>query len=324
MGYTKTNTRSEILTPELAKQVSSMPGLLGEREIRPIRIKFLKTHIKGRTFVGPNWAIAVHKDTGDQFRINGQHSSHALAEIAEHSPDHFPQNLYVTIDMFEFDDMVRDAPGLFNLFDNPRSARTDTDFMGITRATWNEFADMDNLFLVKVASGIDINVRLRAEAAAVSGMRMIEIPLAHREHGLHFNHEHNRQFAVWLYEWKNAKHFGFVGKAGVTSELLNDWRQSPEIATEFWDFVFYENHPDPEHESRELVRELLDLDRRPRKVPTAEYQSKTRKFWHKYYRFRRAEFRAAERAVTDIDGRPPDEVPFLPNIGEVDRPPAQL
>lgn len=264
-----------------------MPGLPGEREIRAPRLKFLRTHLKNGSFVGPNWALAVHETTGDTFRINGQHSSNMLASL---EPEAFPEGLNVTIDTYGFSDMGEDAAGLFNLFDHPRSARSDTDFMGITRARYAEFTGMDNGFLVKVASGIDANIRNRLEKAEVGTQDKIYEELQpHREHGNYFIDEQYRQFAVWLYQWRDATHFAFVGRNGVTSEILDDWRSAPEFAAEFWNYVFRENHPDPEHESRELVRELQALTAKPKKVPAEEWQKKTRKYWQRYFRFRRTQ-----------------------------------
>lgn len=295
--YFKKSTRIEPLTPELAKEIAAMPGLPGERELRPARLKFLRSHIKDRSFVGPNWAIAVGDKTGETFRINGQHSSNLLASL---EPEEFPDGLNVTIDVYEFTDFDTDAAGLFNLFDHPRSARTDTDFMGIFRARHEEFVGMDNAFLVKIASGIDANIRMRVEKAEGGAKTQLygEL-LPHREHGNYFENKQYRQFAVWLYQWRNTTHFAFVGRNGVTSEILEDWRASVEFATEFWSYVFRENHPDPEHESRELVRELQALVMKPKKVAADEWQKKTRKYWSRFYRFRRTQELEAATVVED-------------------------
>ena len=286
--YYKKSTRIEPLTADLAKQIAAMPGLPGERQLRAGRLKFLTNHLKDGSFVGPNWAVAVHEQTGDTFRINGQHSSNMLASL---EATYFPAGLNVTIDTYGFTDMDQDAAGLFNLFDHPRSARSDTDYMGISRARYSEFADMDNAFLVKVASGIDANIRhrvARADSGAAKATIYEELQ-PHREYGSYFLDDEYRQFAVWLYRWREATHFAFVGRNGVTSEILDDWKDSPEYATEFWNYVFCENHPDPDHESRELVRELQALAMKPKKVPADEWQKKTRKYWQRYYRFRRTQ-----------------------------------
>jgi len=293
------------LTQDLAKEVAAMAGLPGERELRAPRLKFLRTHLRNGSFVGPNWAIATHETSGETFRINGQHSSNMLAGL---EPEDFPAGLNVTIDMYGFTDILEDTAGLFNLFDHPRSARTDTDFMGISRARYPEFAGMDNGYLVKVASGIDANIRMRIEKAETGAKENIyEELFPHREHGYYFLTDEYREFAVWLYQWRETTHFSFVGRNGVTSEILDDWRAASEFATEFWGYVFRENHPDPEHETRELVRELQALSMKPKKVPADEWQKKTKKYWSRYYRFRRTQ----EPAESPLEG-------LMPTLGEVE------
>ena len=275
-----------------------MPGLPGERDIRPARLRFLKVHLGDGTFVGPNWAIAVQRETGETFRINGQHSSNLLVSLA---PEEFPQGLNVTIDVFEFTDMGEDVAGLFDLFDHPRSTRTDTDFMGITRAHYQEFAGMENGFLVKVASGVYTNIKNRADKATDPILRQeLESQLiSHRYHGVYFMEDIYRDFAVWLYRWHDAPHFKFVGRSGVTSEIFDDWISTPKYATEFWGHVFLEDHPDREHESRELLNELKSLEGKPKKVPADEWQKKSRKYWNRYFKVRRTQEPPPPEAATE-------------------------
>lgn len=295
--YSKKETRIEVLTPELAKEIAAMPGLPGERELRRVRVRFLENKLNDGVFVGPNWAIAQHAESGQQYRINGQHSSHMLSSLGAEA---FPADLKVTIDVYEFTDLMQDAGGLFNLFDHPKSARTDTDFMGISKAHFAEFADMENRFLVRVASGIDANLHIHAERTGVQA-----IMYTHRDQGQYFVEDRYRQFAVWLYQWKDAVHFDFTSRAGVTAEILDDWQAAPEVASEFWAYVFLENHQDPDHESRELVREIQSLGNKAQRITTAEYKKKTQKFWSKYYRLRKAEGRGGVQKPGE------DEAPSL-------------
>jgi hypothetical protein len=289
-----------------------MPGLPGERELRASRLKFLHHHLKDGSFVGPNWALAVHETNGETFRINGQHSSSMLASL---EPQDFPAGLNVTIDTYGFTDMDQDVAGLFNLFDHPRSARSDTDYMGISRARYPEFAGMDNGFLVKVASGIDINIRLRFQnTAGPAKAEIYEEIQPHREHGNYFLTEEYRKFAVWLYQWRETTHFAFIARNGVTSEILDDWREAQEFATEFWSYVFRENHPDPEHESRELVRELMELGKKSKKVSADEWRRKTRKYWGRYFRFRRTQGQEQAALIEEV-GEP--VIPFLPPVPDL-------
>ena len=300
--YQKTEVKLEPLTLELAKETSTMQGLPGERELKATRVSFLYNHVKQGSFVGPSWAIAVCRTTGERYRINGQHSSNMLAGL---TPESFPPGLLVTIEVYEFDSMADDGPGLFNLFDHPKSARTDTDYMGILQAQFPDLSELSKPFLMKVSNGITQRIRTKKEEERKlreSGARPEDFPamsatipteiLAHRDQGAYFAFDGCRQFALWLHRWHEAKHAAFINRAGIVAEILDDWEQSPEIATEFWDYVLHFNHPEPNHETRELAETLKAMFGKP-KAKQADFQQRAKRSWSRYRRLRAAESRAA-------------------------------
>jgi hypothetical protein len=56
-----TKIKSELLplTRELAIEFLQMAAFPGERDKRPVRLKFFQTHLRNHTFRSPNWAKAI-------------------------------------------------------------------------------------------------------------------------------------------------------------------------------------------------------------------------------------------------------------------------
>jgi hypothetical protein len=279
------STNDVPLTLELAKKFCTMSPLVGERPKKPIRLKHFQDHIKAGSFGEPIWSVAVLKGGGQEYRADGQHTSTVLAELA---PNKFPEDLKVTIRRFEIDSVEEDAGALFERFDSPGSARTNTDVMGIHRAEHEDLSALALAFLVQVASGIDFYLKSLPVAEGATPARRWEC----RKHGFYYNEIENRNFALWLHQWDGTKHFDFVGRSGVMAEALADWKASPGLATEFWSYVFKENHPDPNHETRELVSTIKEMAGKP-KFKQSDYRSRSKKYWSRFRRLAEAEQRKA-------------------------------
>ncbi len=286
-----------------------MPGLPGERELKTARVKFLKDHVKLGSFVGPGWAVATSRVTGERYRINGQHSSTMLASL---TPEAFPQGLLATIDYFMFDSLREDSPGLFNLFDHPRAARTDTDYMGIHRAAHEDLSDIDNPFLVKTTNGIAFLAKTRREELRKRLEAGLESPTSevtaeevaklinHRDHGTFFHEARYREFAIWLWQWHGTKNAAFINRAGIVSEILNDWEKSVPIATEFWRNVMFEDVADSEDDSRQCAEALRVMGVK-RQAKQEDFQKRARRHWNRYHRIRELESKKAQGKETGAE-----------------------
>jgi hypothetical protein len=149
--FSKTNVTLESCTQDRAKEFATMPALEGERELNPSRLAFLDGHRKAGTFSDPAWAVVIDKATGQKFRINGDHSSNMLAKCP---PAEYPVGLMVTIEEYTTDDLTHDAFLLFDLFDHPRSARTNVDVMGLHRAHYPDLKAVDAKLCLALCNGI--------------------------------------------------------------------------------------------------------------------------------------------------------------------------
>jgi hypothetical protein len=268
--FSRTNITLENCTQELARQIAGMPGLPGERPIRATRLAYLANLRRTHRFVAPSWAIVVDTTTGARYRANGQHSSLMLAECP---PEEFPQGLLCTIDEYSTDNFDADASEIFEIFDNPRSARSNTDKMSTVRARFAELQEIKLELLVAIVNGV----------AHYEGTREGGVVRTPRQRGMYLNAPDVRTFAIWAASHEHARHNWLFWKPGVVSEMFTDLQTDPDAAKAFWDLTLTESHPDPEHETRECSRNLKELAPRPR-VGQDRLQKEAAKFWRRYRR----------------------------------------
>lgn len=283
MGIRKMEVRLEDLTPELARSFAGMTTFEGERTLKPMRLAFLRRHVKQGTFASPTWADAVLRGTDKRYRLNGQHSSTMLSALA---PEEFPKGLKVTIETYEFDSIADDAFSLFDLFDNPKSARDNTDALGIDIAPFEDLRGIDLKFAGKVAAGIACFEAQKKEGGIFHDAR---------RRGVYFYDADNRTFLLWMWPFRDALHIGLLNPP-VMSEVYSDWTYNAAMAQEFWSLVLYESHSDPDHETRELSRVLKEM-KQAEKGPEY-FHSRVRKAWNRYRRVRELEAKTTEPRPT--------------------------
>jgi hypothetical protein len=217
-------------------------------------------------------------ETDTELRADGQHTSQILAAC---EPALFPADLNVTITTYRVDSTA-DLSDLFDLFDNPISARTNTDKMGVYVADYEDLAAVDRAFLAKTARGIDYY--LRDTSNPEDAARTALVLHSSRNHGLYFNEAQNRNFALWLYQWRGARHAWMISKPGLVAEMFADWRNYPSIAETFWSQVFTESNPDPNDDTRELASTLKDWVRKSPSPKQNKLRARAKKIWDRYRR----------------------------------------
>jgi hypothetical protein len=269
--------KSELLplTRELAQQFKDLKPVPGERPMRHSRLNFFQVQLRQQTFNSPNWAKAIIEGTGEEYRADGQHTSNLLATCDESL---FPQGLSVTVSTYLLTS-TEDLAQLFDLFDNPRSARSNADKLGIYIAEYPELAQVDRTFLNKIAHGIDYHYR-DLVSAGHQGVRVFP----QREHGLYFSAAAHREFALWLYPLREAKHAWMFSKPGITAEIYADWQGHRELAERFWREVMTESNPDVEDETRELATTLRDWAKKQPRVKQDKFRHYAKKIFDRYRR----------------------------------------
>jgi len=292
MGFRKVDVKLESLTPELARSFAGMQPFQGERSLKSARLNFLRRHVKAGTFSSPTWADAMQRGTDHRYRLNGQHSSAMLAAL---TPEEFPLGLLVTIETYEFDSVDEDAFALFDLFDNPKSARDNTDALGVDIAAYEDLRAVDRKFAGKAAAGIAYFEGLKKDGGVLHDAR---------RRGIYFADLDNRRFLLWIWPFHDALHVGLLNPP-VMAEVYADWKYNAAMAQEFWTLVLYESHGDPDHETRELSRVLKEM-KQAEKAPEYFY-ARVRKAWNRYRRLRELEAKTSAPSPTQSLSESPSE-----------------
>jgi hypothetical protein len=272
--FSKTNVTLDNCTLEFAKEFATMAPLLGERPLKANHVAFLSQHIKNGTFASPTWAVVVDAATGRRYRANGQHSSTALASLTpEEFSAAFPSGLLVTVEEFTSQNLDQDGFLIFDLFDHPKSLRSNTDIMGLHRAHHPDLAEVDVNLLVHLGNGL----------AFFNGSREDGKELAPRERAGYYLDPICRQFALWAAPYHASRHAWLFKKPGVVAEMYNDIVVVDETeAKRFWELVLTESHPDADHETRELSYTLRELAQKQKTVPQARFRKEAAKYFRRF------------------------------------------
>jgi hypothetical protein len=258
--------------------------------------------LKDGEFNSPTWSQALIGNDPEPWRGDGQHTSHVLTNCTD---DLFPTELNVTINTYHLDNMS-DTGKFFDLFDHPRSARTNQDKLNVYMAPYPEIRNMDPAFVSKALNGIHyFNFNLTYHSTQQAALSAVLLP-ARREIGVYLDEPENREFTIWISQWRETRHKSFIAKPGITAEIFADWKDYPMMAAQFWGEVLNESNPDQDDYTRELVRTFLEWSNRKPATNQQKFRDKAKKLWERY-----------KRTMRDSPSEPIPESTALPEFPPV-------
>lgn len=232
-----------IADHSLVERFKSMEPCHGDRTLSDQRMRRLSAALADGTFRTCSWASALCAQDGKEYRINGKHSSHAMAEMNGTLP-----KVFVTIERYEAD-TLEDVADLYATFDASISTRTGKDickaFAG-TDLTLNEIPDaMLGLCASAIAFGLQAAGELKARPTAEQRARLML---------------RNKDFIQWFSECIGARKPSnrFLHRAGVVAAMFACYRIDKQQAAVFWSSVLNGTDPDPKAPSRMIERFLRD------------------------------------------------------------------
>lgn len=230
------------LTREVATEVATMPGWKGERKLRKDRVAYLDAAIRDGRFHSPSWAFAWLD--GKKMRVNGQHSSTALAE----ANGYFPVGLNVIMQEFSCDSIF-DVAALFATFDRPESIRNTRECLGAAKAIHGELDDVNPYIASMIVAGIAS--ALRGDGAKTN------VSIEDRSRLLHSNLD----FVMWANSIIGHKK-RILQRACVIATMFKTWRKDADQSRSFWEMVLRNDHPEVTHPTRKLHDLLLEATMR--------------------------------------------------------------
>ena len=289
----KVSSELKPCSRDLAVKFSEMQHLPGERLLRESRLKYFRVQLKQGRFNSPNWSVALIGDQQEPWRADGQHTSCVLATCED---ELFPVDLRVTIQTYHLDTMA-ESEQLFDLFDNPMSARTNLDKLGIYVAQYgDELKDIDRKLLNQILSAVHWYKNDLSKQADTGGMPVVTF--SPRERGLYLEEPAVRAFARWINHWHDSKHHWMFGNHGITAEIYADWTKHPALAGVFWGEVLTESNPDPNDDTRELATTFKGWHDKAGRTP-AQFHAQAKKMWQRYLRIARINAPPEEKELAE-------------------------
>jgi hypothetical protein len=236
--------KSEVLplTRELVQKHQQLAPSPTERELKPLRVRFLKGKIEQGLFLPPQWAVAIVN--GKPCRMNGQHSSFVLSE----SDGDFPEGLYCHYDTFEVDSSAGMCE-LFRQFDARQSSRSRTDICGAYQGVYMPTDEFDAAITLRALDGFAWQM---STYEGVGGIPQGD------DVGQNLHREDTPLFVRWFHslDWSKFKE----GKQkSVAAAMWITWSRNPDQASKFWDDVVHDRHDDPQEPAHLLSLELLAM-----------------------------------------------------------------
>lgn len=236
--------RPEIVrvTKKTAEEISSLPGILGDRPLSEHRCEALRKELEEERAITFQWAT-VDVD-GKAYRVNGQHSSHVLATLNGSMPC-----CYASITRFKADSLT-DAAGLWSCFDARLSVRTSKDIY-YTHA-------MTVPSLVKEVRANDLNAITRGLS-----LNLWEAGLNHKtateRAGLLLVHPNFVLFYEKLVRGVEYKQGALLARGPVAGAMARTFFKTQKEAGEFWTMVRDGSGSKPSCPSRKLRDYLLQI-----------------------------------------------------------------
>lgn len=230
------------LTRELARTHQSMEPSPTERELKPLRMKFLRDRLEHGLFINLFWSKA--RRDGKDLRVNGQHSANLLAELPD---DQFPSYVYVHYDTYEVggDDGICE---LFRQFDATKSARSAVDIVGAYQGVYMPTDRMAPSLTKLLLEGYSWQ-RINQEGVTTWTGEDLGQSL----------HNKMTQDFVRFGASLNWDKFKEGKKAGVTAAMWATWSRNREAADKFWGDVIHDRHDDPNDPVHLLSEELIKI-----------------------------------------------------------------
>lgn len=231
---------AQVADHSLVSRFVSMRRFGGERKLDKTRCSRLRELLEEGKFRTCSWAVVDCLEDGQQYRINGQHTSHVLNEFNGSLPA-----VFVTVERYEAD-TLKDVADLFATFDPRWSTRTTSDTNRAQAAAIPELDGINSRAIDLAASGMAIHFGSGNRSRITQEQRSRNI-------SLHSN------FVLWLnnMEFVQSNQRRHMARSAVVGAMFATFQKSSEEATDFWMMVKNSSAPNADHPTRLLERYLM-------------------------------------------------------------------
>lgn len=206
---------------KVIERFATMQRAPNDRDVRDRRKERLRAIMKAGTFRTCEWASAICKEDGVEYRVNGKHTSTILHEMNGDRPT----DLYVVVEQYECD-TLEDVARLYATFDTRESVKTTGDINKCFAGAHDDLSQLPNKLVNTCVSGLafekweDGYFSQRAEDRAALIL----------QHG---------DFAMWAFTviWPETKDTRHLVRSPVLAAMFRTYKKSQKHAGEFWGLV---------------------------------------------------------------------------------------
>jgi hypothetical protein len=262
------NPKTTIATKKLADEFRTMEPAPGDRRLSESRVEHLRNEMANGRFRSCVWASARCLADGKLYRVNGQHSSAALATFTENAP-----SIAVTVERFEADTLA-DVSDLYSTYDSRRSARSPGDIVRSFAAADPEIRELPDGMnnVVAAALGVWQSKCETRDALGPEGRARLLLD--------------ERTFVLWFAKavGRRSKENASLFRSGVIAAMRATLEKDAEQSDRFWRAVLTGSDADPQAPTRVLGKFLLTAKVGSGKSSTRELYSKSLTAWNAFRR----------------------------------------
>jgi hypothetical protein len=253
---------------EAIRKITATPV---EREFDAKWALDLKQRVADGKAVTFMWAVADLPSGGafTRLRVNGQHSSWALAELLKE--DALPDNLAIHMDTYSVSDEAG-AVQLFRQFDARKSARSKEDISGAYQCFQEDLRGCSRSVLKVAVEGITWYRREVQEAPVKSGDDVYQLFDEKRLHPFF------QMVDAVLKDGKSNE----LKRVPVMAIAYGTWLDDGKAAAEFWRLVALGSKRTEEDAASDLDNELIRIRDEKEKVGARDLYAKCAKAWDAY------------------------------------------
>lgn len=241
------------ITREVAQRIASMPMLGTDRKLNEFRVSLYGKMIEAGAMRAVPWATAKCIETGETYRVNGQHSSNAYLRV-----DHIPDGSYAIIEQYVCD-TIEDVAHLWNTFDSSIGVRTNREIIQAFAAVSGRLSTISTNMLMLCAGAL----RVAADDGFVINSRKRRDTMAERATAL----LEQSDFAQWVDERFSRKTTAHMTRSGPVAAMFVTWQKCQRDAEVFWTEVRDESNPDNQSASRRAAKWLTQMHTRKKSNP---------------------------------------------------------
>lgn len=261
-------------TKELRSTIESVRSITAtpvEREFDARWAMELKNRVVDGRAVSFNWSVADMEHDGEsvRMRVNGQHSSWALAELLREKM--LPGGLAIHLDTYSVSD-ESGAVLLFRQFDARKSARSKEDISGAYQCFQPELRDCNRNVLKSAVEGVTWYRREVQAQPVKSGDDIYELFDEKRLHG----------FFRMIDEVLRGGKANELKRVPVLATAYGTWLDDAKQAAEFWRLTALGSNRNVGDAASDLDAELLRLRDDKEKINARDIYAKCAKAWMAY------------------------------------------